>query len=75
MTDQTLIDNMEQKEQEILNYLNAEPPDNLIDITINPTTATFIWDIINRISLSNSYITLLFTSILSLGVIKLVLNR
>ena len=46
-----------------------------IDIQLNTDATTWIWTIISNVRLINGKITLLFTTILSLAIIKMVLNR
>lgn len=45
------------------------------DITINPQASAYIWNIADRLRGINGKIILLMTSILGLGIIKMVLNR
>lgn len=73
----------QQEEQEINDYENQE--DNLrnglnleienSEITINPEANTFIWDVIDKLRGMSGKIVLLITSVLSLGLIKIVLGR
>ena len=46
-----------------------------LDIQLNTNATTWIWGIVNNIRTLNGKITLLFTTILSLAIIKMVLNR
>lgn len=46
-----------------------------LDIQLNTDATTWIWGIVNNIRTINGKITLLFTTILSLAIIKMVLNR
>lgn len=64
----------EQKEQQLMGSLdfNMTAMDN---ITINPNASTFIWNITDRLRQINPAIILLMTSILGMGIIKLILNR
>ena len=70
--------------QEVNNYTQAQ--DNLINsldlnmsildgITINPNASSYIWSIVDRLRQINPAIILLMTSILGMGIIKMVLNR
>lgn len=68
------LDNYAQKEEELFNNLNFEGIGNN-EITINPGASTFIWEIVERLRGMNGKIVLLMTSILGIGIIKLLLNR
>ena len=68
---------------EIQNITNAEDTlmQNLdfntteMNITINPNASTFIWNVVDSLRSISTKIVLLMTSLLSIGIIKLVLNR
>lgn len=64
----------EEEEQNILDSLDFSGIEN---ITIGGSTnaRTFIWDIVDRIRSMSNYIVLLMTSVLGMGLIKMVLNR
>ena len=67
------INDYETQEDNLRNGLNLEIENS--EITINPEANTFIWDVIDRLRGINGKIVLLFTSVLSLGLIKVVLGR
>lgn len=56
-------------DEDNLNYINN------IDISLDNNTSTFFWDLFTRIINTNSLIYGLIISILSIGIIKLILNR
>lgn len=64
----------EQEEQNLLDSLNMTEVDNL-DITINPNASSFIWTIVDALRNMSSKIIVFMTSVLGLGVIKMLLNR
>lgn len=68
------IDNLKNKEEELLGNLDFSAADNL-EITINSEAARFIWEIVEALRSINGKIVLLITSILGLGIIKMILNR
>lgn len=68
------INNYNQKEEELFSNLNFEGIGNN-EITINPNTSSFIWQIVEKLRGMNGKIILLMTSILGLGIIKMILNR
>lgn len=68
------IDDYTEKEEELFSSLNFEGIGNN-EITINPNTSSFIWGIIERLRGMNGKIVLLITSVLGLGIIKMILNR
>lgn len=67
------IDNYETQEDELRNGLNLDIEDS--EITINPNANNFIWETINKLRGMSGKIVLLFTSVLSLGLIKIILGR
>ena len=67
------MDNITNAEDTLMNNLDFNTTD--MNITINPNASTFIWNIVDALRLMSTKIVLLMTSILSIGVIKLVLNR
>ena len=70
---QETIDDYTDEEVELLDGLTFEVEE--AEVTINPYASSFIWEIVNRLRGMSGKIVLLFTSILSLGLIKMVLNR
>ena len=68
------MDDYKQAEENILESLDFSAVDDL-DITINANASNFIWQIVDRLRQINSKIILLFTSVLGLGLVKLILNR
>ena len=67
------IDNYEQEEDNLRNGLDLSIEES--EITINPEANTFIWNIVNRLRGMSGKIVLLFTSVLSLGIMKMILGR
>lgn len=67
------MENYEQEENSLRNGLNLNIEDT--EITINPNANNFIWETINKLRGMNEKIVLLFTSVLSLGLIKMILSR
>ena len=67
------FNNFEQEEDNLRNGLNLNIENT--EITINPETNTFIWNIVNRLRGMSGKIVLLFTSVLSLGIMKMILGR
>lgn len=67
------MNNYEQEEDTLRNNLKLDIED--AEISINPQASTFIWEVVNRLRSINPKIVLLFTSILSLGIMKMVLGR
>lgn len=67
------INNYEQKEDSLRNSLNLDIEDS--EITINPEANNFIWETINKLRGMSNKIVLLFTSVLSLGLMKMILGR
>ena len=68
------IDDYKAAEENVLDSLDFSAAEDL-DITINASTSSFIWQIVERLRQISSKIVLLFTSILGLGLIKMILNR
>lgn len=71
---QDKLNEMEQTESQIFDSLDFSGVEDL-DITIDTNSASFIWEIVNRLRQISSKIVLLMTSILGLGIIKMILNR
>lgn len=67
------IDNYETQEDQLRNGLNLDIENS--EITINPNANNFIWETINKLRGMSGKIVLLFTSVLSLGLIKMILGR
>lgn len=67
------IDDYETQEDNLREGLNLEIDNS--EITINPNANTFIWQTIDKLRGISGKIVLLFTSVLSLGLIKIVLGR
>lgn len=67
------FNNFDSKQNQLKNNMNLDT--SSIDVQFDSTGATFIWDIISSIRSIDPKITLLFTTLLSLGVIKFILNR
>lgn len=68
------MEDYEQAEENLINSLDFNM--TMLDgITINPNASTFIWGIVDRLRQINPAIILLMTSILGMGLIKMVLNR
>lgn len=68
------IDNLKNKEEELLENLDFSGAED-IEITIEPESASFIWQIVDSLRSMSGKIVLLITSILGLGIIKMILNR
>ena len=67
------VENYTQAEQDLMKDLDFNTTD--MNITINPNASQFIWNIVDGLRSINGAIVLLMTSLLSIGVIKLVLGR
>lgn len=67
------MENYEQEEDTLRNGLDLNIEDT--EITINPEANTFIWNIVDRLRGMSGKIVLLFTSVLSLGIMKMILGR
>lgn len=67
------IENYEQEEDSLRNGLDLTIEES--EITINPEANTFIWNIVDRLRGMSGKIVLLFTSVLSLGIMKMILGR
>ena len=68
------VQDMENLENDIMGQLDFSGKDNL-EVNIDSNTSNFIWEIANQIRQLNQKILLLITSMLGLGVIKMILNR
>lgn len=62
-------------EDELLNDEAASDAQSSIDIQINENAMSYIWDLITQFLQANSKVFGLFISVLSLGIIALILNR
>lgn len=67
------MENYEQEENTLRNGLDLNIEDS--EITINPNANSFIWETINKLRGMSPKIVLLFTSVLSLGLMKMILGR
>ena len=67
------FNNFEQEEDSLRNGLDLNIEES--EITINPEANTFIWNVVNRLRGMSGKIVLLFTSVLSLGIMKMILGR
>lgn len=71
--DKNKFNNYEQQEDNLRNGLNLDIEDS--QITIDPNANNFIWETINKLRTMSPKIVLLFTSVLSLGLMKMILGR
>lgn len=69
------MDNMLQVEDELLGDASADDLEDNLTVTIDVNSSDFIWDTINRLITSNSLVFGGFISILSLGIVALILGR
>lgn len=67
------MENYEQEEDSLRNGLDLSIEES--EITINPEANTFIWNIVDRLRGMSGKIVLLFTSVLSLGIMKMIMGR
>ena len=67
------IDNYEKQENNLRNQLNLNIEDT--EISVNPNANSFIWEVVNKLRTMSGKIVLLFTSVLSLGIMKMILGR
>ena len=67
------MENYEQEEDSLRNGLDLSIEES--EITIKPEANTFIWEVVNKLRGMSSKIVLLFTSVLSLGIMKMILGR
>ena len=67
------MESYEQEEDSLRNGLNLNIENT--EITIKPEANTFIWEVVNRLRGMSGKIVLLFTSVLSLGIMKMILGR
>lgn len=67
------MENYEQEEDSLRKGLDLNIEES--EITINPEANTFIWSIVDKLRGMSPKIVLLFTSVLSLGIMKMVLGR
>ena len=65
------IDNYDTQEENLRNQLNLNIEDT--EISVNPNANNFIWEVVNRLRTMSGKIVLLFTSVLSLGIMKMIL--
>lgn len=70
------ITNVTNKEQELLNKNDSVSSDiNNLQVDINPNAAAVTWDLVNTAVMSNTKVFTMFLSILTIGIIGLILNR
>lgn len=69
------MNNMLQVEGELLGDASADDLQNNLKVTIDANSSAFIWDVIDDFVTANSTVFGGFISILSLGVVALILNR
>ena len=67
------MENYEKEEDSLRNGLDLNIEES--EITINPEANTFIWNTVDKLRGMSPKIVLLFTSVLSLGLMKMVLGR
>lgn len=67
------MENYEKEEDNLRNNLNLSIEE--AEVTIKPEANTFIWEIVNKLRTMSGKIVLLFTSVLSLGIMKMILGR
>ena len=67
------MENYEKEEDSLRNGLDLSIEES--EITINPEANTFIWDVVDKLRGMSGKIVLLFTSVLSLGIMKMILGR
>lgn len=72
-TEKEEMESFEEEEQELRDNLNLNIENS--EIIINENASNFIWEIINQLRGINGKIVLLFTSVLSLGIMKMILSR
>lgn len=70
----TELNEYTQKEEQLFGNLDFDV-NGTSDITINPNASAFVWQIVEALRGMNPAIILLMTSILGIGIIKLILNR
>lgn len=68
------IDDMTQAEENLMNNIDLDGASD-VNVVINPYSSNFIWNIVNRLREINPAIITLMTSILGIGIFKLILNR
>lgn len=73
--DKSSYDNYKQKEDQLLNSTQIDNIENSVDIAMDLNSSNFIWQAIERFINTNSKIFTYFISILSIGIIKLILAR
>lgn len=67
------MENYEQEEDTLRNGIDLNIEES--EITINPEANTFIWNVVDKLRGMSGKIVLLFTSVLSLGIMKMILGR
>lgn len=71
----TEMDNLEQKEDDLLDETNPEDAADDLKVELDADASAFIWDTIDAFVTSNDTVFGLFISVLSLGVVVLILGR
>ena len=71
--DSTDFNSYEQKEQALENMASADM--SAVNVGLNANASNWIWNIINRILNTNPIIMAFYITILSIGVIKLIMRR
>ena len=68
------VNDLEEKEDELMELLDGDM-ENTLNITIQSQTNNYIWDKITNITWVSSYLRVFYLTLLSLGIIRLVLAR
>ena len=74
ITGQNNVNEMTNAEENLMNNLDFSGASE-VNVSINPNSSNFIWNIVNRLREINPAIITLMTSILGIGIFKLILNR
>lgn len=70
---QSDINSSNNKETQLMQSIDLDS--SVLDVTLNTSVTSWIWEILTNLRSINGKITLLFITVLSLGIIKMVLNR
>lgn len=74
--DTTESDAVNQKETQIYDVIKQSPSElDILSIDLDPNTNNWIWTTINTLIAQHRYITILFVSIMTIGVAKLIFGR
>ena len=74
--DTTNSDSVNQKETQIYDVIKQSPNElDILSIDLDPDTNSWIWTTINTLIAQHRYITILFVSIMTIGVAKLIFGR